>query len=477
MGFAFIPLYVRCLGVESYGLIGLFALVQAWLVLLDFGMTPTLNREMARYTAGHKDIQAIHDLLRSLELVVVALGAVIAIGLWLSAGWLAENWIQTVALPSSLVAEALSIMALVVALRFGEGLYHGALYGLQLQAWYSGASALIATIRGLGAVALLAFGSPTISAFFFWQLLVSLTSLLLYRWKVHAYLGAPTQSAQFSSKALVRIWRFAGGMTGIAMLSVLLTQVDKVMLSKMITLEAFAYYSLAATLAAALSMLVIPVDNAVYPQMVKLVELEAQSALIDLYHKSAQLVSILTVPVMLLCVFMSEGILYMWTGDHKLAASASPLLSVLALGTFLNCLMHIPYQLQIANGLTKIAIWVNGFALLFFIPALWWSIPKFGPIAAACAWVGLNTMYVLVVIHLTHRTLLQKEKLRWYIDDVLLPVAAGSAAFLLVQLMQPSTGDGRLHWLVFLAVAGMVTALAAAGAAPHGRAFLRRGFF
>ena len=52
MQLAFIPFYIKYLGMEAYGLIGFFAMLQAGLALLDMGMTPTLNREMARYKAG-----------------------------------------------------------------------------------------------------------------------------------------------------------------------------------------------------------------------------------------------------------------------------------------------------------------------------------------------------------------------------------------------------------------------------------------
>ena len=31
MGLAFIPLYIKYLGIEAYGLIGIFALLQGWL--------------------------------------------------------------------------------------------------------------------------------------------------------------------------------------------------------------------------------------------------------------------------------------------------------------------------------------------------------------------------------------------------------------------------------------------------------------
>ena len=74
MGLAFIPLYIRYLGMEAYGLIGLFAVIQAWMTLLDMGMTPTLNREMARYTAGAHSSQSIRDLLRSLEILCFSAG-------------------------------------------------------------------------------------------------------------------------------------------------------------------------------------------------------------------------------------------------------------------------------------------------------------------------------------------------------------------------------------------------------------------
>ena len=59
LGLAFIPLYIKYLGVEAYGLIGIFAILQAWLGLLDMGMKPALGREMARFTGGAVDAQCL----------------------------------------------------------------------------------------------------------------------------------------------------------------------------------------------------------------------------------------------------------------------------------------------------------------------------------------------------------------------------------------------------------------------------------
>ena len=57
MGLVFIPLYVRYMGIEAYGLVGLFTTLQALFSLLDLGMSAALNREFARQSAtpgGHR---------------------------------------------------------------------------------------------------------------------------------------------------------------------------------------------------------------------------------------------------------------------------------------------------------------------------------------------------------------------------------------------------------------------------------------
>ncbi len=48
MGLVFVPLYIKFLGIESYGLIGFFAMLQVMTGLLDMGFSSTLNSEMAR---------------------------------------------------------------------------------------------------------------------------------------------------------------------------------------------------------------------------------------------------------------------------------------------------------------------------------------------------------------------------------------------------------------------------------------------
>lgn len=467
LGLAFIPVYVHFLGIEAYGLIGVFAVIQAWLTLLDLGLTPTLNREMARFTAGAHDAGSIRDLLRSVEVVCFALAVAMAAAIWLLSDWLARDWLNSGDLSVAVVAEAVSIMAVVVALRFCEGIYRGALYGLQRQVWYNTMYAGLSTLRHTGAVVVVALILPTIQAFFLWQAAVSLLTLAVYATKVNRLLPRPPRRPRFSVSALAGVSRFAGGMMAITALTLALTTLDKVLLSRLLQLDHFGYYALAASVGGALFMLTGPVAEAVYPRMVELATRHDERALASLYHTSAQLITVLTAPTALVLSFFAPGVIWAWSGDPALAAATAPILSALVLGTFLNGLMWIPYRCQLAFGWTGLVVRANLVAVALLVPAIVWAVPRHGAVGAAWAWVALNAGYVLILTHFMHRRILPGEKWRWYARDAALPTGAALAVLLLAAAVQPHASAGRLTWVFFLAGAGGVSLLAsllAAGA-------------
>lgn len=455
MGLAFVPVYIQYLGMEAYGLIGLFAVMQAWLTLLDMGMTPTLNREMARFTAGEHSPQSIHDLLRSLEIICLCLAVIIALSVWVASGYLASDWLITDKLPSPVVAQAISFMALVVASRFVEGIYRGSLFGLQRQVWYNGANAAISTLRNGGAVIVLAWISPTVQAFFFWQAVVSLLSVVILAMGVYRALPRAPSLPKFSRVAIADIWKFASGMMAVTFLAILLTQVDKVLLSRLLPLESFGYYTLAATVAGVIYIVIAPVTTAFYPRLVELMIQENQDVLTTTYHQGAQLITLLIAPAVMLLSFFPEVVMFMWSGNVNLAENTAPILSVFVLGVFLNGLMHMPAQLQLAYGWVSLGIRTNIVAVVVLVPAIFWGVPKYGAIGAAWIWVVLNAGYVLIAMQFMHRRLLAGEKWRWYFADILLPASGSIGVMLLAQLFQPTSYQNRWGDFFFLLIVGI----------------------
>ena len=265
-----LPLYVRYLGIEAFGMIGAFTVLQAALSLFDVPLAATVNREMARYTAGAHSASGIRAVLRTLEILCLAVAALILVAVVASRGYLAQSWFQTSTITAATVRDALLAMGIVVALRLGEGLYRGALYGLQRQVHYSVANAVLSTARFGGALAIVAYVSPTVEAFFLWQALTSAAAVIVLGAFVHRALP-PAGQVGWSSAAFRDLRHFAGGVMGITLVSLGLTQADKVVLSRLLPLEAFGYYTLAVTISNALYKLSEPIMDAVYPRLTELV--------------------------------------------------------------------------------------------------------------------------------------------------------------------------------------------------------------
>jgi len=466
MQIAFIPLYIKYLGMEAYGLIGIFAVLQAGLLLLDMGMTPTLNREMARFTSGAHTTQSIRELLHSLEMLCFGIAFLIVIGVWMASGWFAQHWLRVEKLPLDTVSEAIAIMGLVAALRFVESIYRGAIFGLQTHVWLNSVTAIFATARGLGVLGILVWVSPSIEAFFAWQGCISLISVIVLAFRVHHFLPVAEQPVHFSKQSLSRVWSFARGVIATTFFSLLLTQVDKILLSRMLNLEIFGTYMLAATVANGLMQLVTPLAQSYYPRFTDMVARHDELGIIKAYHQGSQLMTVMVVPAALILIFHGEAVLYLWTGNAILAHNSAPLLALLALGTAFLGLMNIPYMLQLAYGWSTFAAKVNAVIVAVQIPVLFWAISRYGAIGAAWVWVAITSSYIFVVIHIMHRRLLPKEKWVWYWRDNALPaVAATCVAYAGVWICP--VGTSKLEQLTWLIAIGLVSFFAALLCVPR----------
>ena len=464
IGFVFIPVYVRILGIESYGIIGFFATLQAWFILLDLGLTPALSREMSRYLGGAYSAQAIRNLLRSLELLCLAIALIILGSIFTASHFFGYQWFKTGQLEAQTIQNSLGIIAALVALRYLEGFYRAALIGLQLQVWCNLWNIFLAALRNIGVIGVLIWVSPTLEAYFIWHTLVSVLALGLYIYKLDHELPKAPIRAQFSLIAVKGIWKFAGGMVAINFISMMLTQMDKLLLSKLLDLKIYGYYILAATLAGICYMVVGPITSGFFPFMVEKSTRADHQTLTSYYHQGSQLVAAATTPVALMLLFFAQPAIYMWSGNVELAQNAAPILSVLVIGCYLNSLMWMPYQFQLANGITKIILFGNLIATFIFVPGIYFLLPLHGVIGIAWLWGVINCGFILIIIPVMHQILLKGEMWKWYLQDTLMPFLGALIVVLIAYLTQPDLQENRFLWFFYLSGVGLLAIIASVAA-------------
>jgi O-antigen/teichoic acid export membrane protein len=452
LGLAVVPLYLKYLGIEAYGLIGFFATTQAVLTILDMGMAPTVNREVARYSASG-EISEAGKLLHTLAVVYWGMAVLIAVLILALAPLIADYWLQSRNLSPQTISHAVMLMGLVVACRWPIGLYQGALIGAQRLTVSSSINMVMTTIGSLGAVMILAFVSPTIEAFFIWQACVGIVYAVTMRWGAWRIIGRIKEN-RFDIERLKRIWRFSAGMSGIALSATVFSQLDKVILSKTLGLEEFGHYMLATVIAGGLYLLIMPMFNAIYPRLSALVATGETEKLSEIYRWGTCLLAAVIFPIAMVLAAFSEDLLYMWTGNHDIALRVAPVVSILAIGSALHGVMFFPYALQLAYGVTRLPLTINAILMVILVPLTIFLSMKYGALGGAIAWLVLHVLYVLLGTWLTHRRLLKGVGMKWLLQDVLTPLG--------ISIMVGMIGVYAIHDLGFSSEMKLIYAAALA---------------
>lgn len=464
-----VPLYIKLLGIEAYGLMGFFFALQATVQILDLGLGAALAREIARRRAVEGGLADARSLVMTVSLVYLGLSVLIGLAIILAAPLFATHVIHAQKLDRHTVEHAVVLMGLIFPVMWGTSLFNATLMGMERQVLVNLLRIVAVTASSLGAVAVLWLVSADITTFFLWHLFTGALSWLAAGWIAHRVLPAAPSHVRV---AMLRdLWRFAAGMSGISAGGIVLTQIDKWLLINLLPLESYGHYILAAALANALSYMVAALFNSILPRMTLLHARHDESGLSRLYHSSAQYIAAFVLPLAAIIGLFSEQVLRLWTQDAEIARNAAPIASILVCGTALNGLMIVPYALQIATGNTWLALRLVMLILALFVPAIVLLTLQFGATGAAAAWLLLNAVYLVAGITLTHSYLLKGHAGAWITKDVLPAAAAALAAGAIAFALRP-VSDGAFANLGFLAAATMAALLAAGLAGNEPRAWI-----
>jgi O-antigen/teichoic acid export membrane protein len=339
----------------------------------------------------------------------------------------------------------------------------------------SGISIVMVTLGNVGAVVVLAFVSPTIQAFFIWQAGVGLVYAATLRWVAWRIVGR-TVEIRFDGRELRRVLGFSIGMSGIALSSLVLTQLDKVLLSKILGLEEYGHYMLATVVVSALYVLVTPTFNTVYPRFSALVASGNTEKLVASYRLGTRLLAMMIFPIAMTLAIFAEDLVRLWTGNPDIASNIGPVIGVLAIGSSLHGVMHFPYALQLAYGLTRLPLVINAALMVVVVPLIIFLATSYGALGGAIAWFVLHVVYVTMGTWVTHRNLLIGLGRKWLFQDVGIPFGVSLSVELIGTFAMRGAGYSTYTKLMYGVALALVAVLLTLAVSPHLRTAIRNYF-
>ena len=172
-----VPLKMRILGVDAFGLLAFIASLQVIFSIFDLGLSPTIAREVAIDTSAN--LRHSRDLLQTLSAVYGAIGLLLGATLFFGTNWLTDHWLTLGVLPVEAARSALRLGALAIMLSWPVSFYTGVITGRERFDILNGVRTASSTVLQLGGAAvLLIFGD--LVAFAAWLAVSSLIEVTLY---------------------------------------------------------------------------------------------------------------------------------------------------------------------------------------------------------------------------------------------------------------------------------------------------------
>lgn len=461
IGIVIVPLYIKHMGLEAYGLVGFFAMLQAWFNLLDMGLTPTMARETARYNGGATDAKTLRSLFRALEFVFLGVAVILGGSVVIFSEVISYHWLRVEHLSLIEVIRAITIMGLIIPLRWMSGLYRSAIIGFEQQVWLGIFNMITATARFVVIIPVLMYVGTSPTVFFLFQLCVAALELTILLWKAYYLLPAMPIGNRigWSWTPLKPVLRFSLSIAFTSSVWIMITQTDKLVLSKILPLAEYSYFTVAVLVAGGVMIISNPMSSVILPRLAKLEAEGDHSGLISIYRQATQLVSVVAGASSITIAFCAEPLLWAWTGDNLLAHNAAPILRLYALGNGILAISAFPYYLQYAKGDLRLHLIGNALFAVLLIPSIIWAASHYGGIGAGYVWLAMNIICLIAWVPWVHHRFEKGLNIKWFSFDVLAIYLSASLAGYGLFVLMPITAN-RWWQFSYIGIMGLLVILA-----------------
>lgn len=459
---AILPVYIKYMGAEAYGLVGFFAMLQGLFSLLDFGLTPTISRQTAQYNAGAETALNFRRLFRALSSIFVVIAVLGGGVLFLLNHYIAKNWLKLENLNIQDILFCLQIMAICVSLRWMTGLYRGVISGFEQIVWLSVINSIIATLRFPGVLLYMYYFGFTIRSFFVFQFFIAILEFLLLAIKSLLLLPKveSNQLIGWSLKPVKTVLSFALTIAFTSSVWVLFTQLDKFVLSGILSLSDYGYFTLAVLVAGGILQLSAPISAPIMPRMARLEGENQHEQMRQVYLNATQFIAVIVVTAGIVLAGVAKPVLYAWTGDMALATQAAPVLQLYALGNALLALSAFPYYLQYAKGNLKYHFIGSIISVAIIVPSVIWAATHYGAIGAGWVWFLMQAVYLVFWVSYVHIKIEPNINILWF--KSFLPSLVAVSLFILWMANWVEYSDDRLIILfkiILISISSMLIAI------------------
>lgn len=387
------PFTIRLLGSEAYGVLILIGLIPMYFSFADFGMS-VASTKFAASAFGEGDSKGEAQIVRTAGLIALLSSSIVAIPLLL----FSQRVIQAFKVPAQFENEA-SIALKLASLAFVLGVLSSVFNSPMLarlrmdlnQVTVSVPKMLLAGMTPI----ILFFGGGIVGAVG-WSFLVALVALL-----ATIYFSGRLLPELFrrgiSREHFAPILRLGGAVMIAATAGLLLGNLEKLILTRFVSVKALAFYTVAFVFANTATFFSQAMLQSLVPAFSQLATPERKDLFNNLYQITLRMTILWSLPALVFLMVVAEPFFTFWAGPEFGRQSTVPLY-LLLVGLQFSLVSFVPVASIFGFGRNDLLAKLYWAELPIYTILLLVLVPNFGIIGAAISWSGRMMLDSLIVM-------------------------------------------------------------------------------
>ena len=409
------PVVIRFLGAEGYGVLILVALIPGYLYFADFGMGMASTKFGSEaYAQGDQDKEG--RIVRTSALIAFLASVPFGLAIFI----FSASIIELLNVPGHYQADA--VLALRIAsITFTVNFLNNIFNTPQLARLRMDLNTLVTSgFRILGIIAtpiVLYLGGGIVGAVLV-LMIVSLLTLAGHMF-ISRRLLPDLFGVTIDRQSIRPLIKFGGALAIAGIAAAMLLNVEKLVLTRVTSVQILAYYSVAFTFANMATMFSLAMGQSLVPAFSQLLSPEKKAQLNSLFSRAMRINIFGLLPVLTVLCVIARPFFTTWAGEDFGRESTWPFY-VLLIGLFFHLNAYIPAGILFAAGRTDIIAKMYWIELLPYLAATAFLTIRFGAMGAAIAWSLRVIIEVFIYVRLAKSVVGAQFSLREQLSGLLI---------------------------------------------------------
>lgn len=400
-----IPILIKRLGIDRFGVLTLAWALVGYFSLFDLGIGRALTKVVSDKLACNKTNE-VAGAVWSGMMMMVGLGVIFGTAIWLSAHWIVHSILRV---PHNLIHEttrAMYPLALCIPVITTSTALRGVLEAQHRFGLTNTVRVSMGAFNFLGPLVVSAISVsvyPVIAILVIGRIVTASVYLILCLKTTPAL----RHVVQFRREHCGELLSTGAWMTVSNVVGPVMVYLDRFLISAMLSVSLVAYYTTPFEVVTKLWILPVSVTTVLFPAFAAL-SITDVKRLNEAYGRGLRSTFALLFPAVFLIVLFAPEAMRLWLGP-EFERISTPVLRWLAIGVLVNSLAQVPFGLLQAANRSDITAKVHLTELPFYVVLVVAAVHWFGLTGAAVAWTIRLAIEGLVLAYLARRFVVHEK--------------------------------------------------------------------